>query len=286
MNKSKIFSYEYDEYEDGTKGAHTLIDDLFADPDFSGLTELSIGNWGDCWEESCQPIIDGIISHAKEFSHIRSLFIGDMDFEECEVSWIIQGNYGGLWAALPELTELTIKGSTDLELGAVSHEKLESLTIICGGLPNSVIESVKNARLPGLKKLILYIGSDSYGFEGDCETIRSLLDTMDFPNLEYLGIVDSEMQDEMTETVLGCRYMDQIHTLDLSCGTLSDKGGALLLEALPAHPNIQKLDAHYHYLSTGMMQRLAALPIETELSEQNKPDNYRGEVWMNAMLTE
>ena len=34
------------------------------------------------------------------------------------------------------------------------------------------------------------------------------------------------------------------------------------------------------------MQRLAALPIETELSEQNKPDNYRGEVWMNAMLTE
>ena len=53
MNKSKTFSYEYDEYEDGTKGAHTLIDDLLADPDFSGLTELSIGNWGDCWEESC-----------------------------------------------------------------------------------------------------------------------------------------------------------------------------------------------------------------------------------------
>ena len=41
MNKSKTFSYEYDEYEDGTKGAHTLIDDLLADPDFSGLTELS-----------------------------------------------------------------------------------------------------------------------------------------------------------------------------------------------------------------------------------------------------
>lgn len=34
MNKSKTFSYEYDEYEDGTKGAHTLIDDLLADPDF------------------------------------------------------------------------------------------------------------------------------------------------------------------------------------------------------------------------------------------------------------
>ena len=31
MNKSKTFSYEYDEYEDGTKGAHTLIDDLLAE---------------------------------------------------------------------------------------------------------------------------------------------------------------------------------------------------------------------------------------------------------------
>lgn len=286
MNKSKTFRYEYDEYEDGTKGAGTLIGDLLADPDFSSLTELSIGNWGDCWEESCQPVIDGIISHANDFSHIRSLFIGDMDFEECEVSWIIQGNYSELWAALSELTELTIKGSTELELGTVFHENLESLTIICGGLPNSVIESVKTACLPRLKKLVLYIGSDNYGFEGNCDTIRSLLDTMDFPKLEYLGIVDSEIQDELAETVLESRYMDQIHTLDLSCGTLSDKGGALLLEALPAHPNIKRLDVHYHYLSTEMMQRLGALPIETELSEQNKPEHYRGEVWMNAMLTE
>ena len=57
MNKSKTFSYEYDEYEDGTKGAHTLIDDLLADPDFSGLTELSIGNWGDCWEEDRKSVV-------------------------------------------------------------------------------------------------------------------------------------------------------------------------------------------------------------------------------------
>lgn len=286
MAESKTFRYEYDDYEDGKKGAHTLVDDILADPEFPELTELIIGDWGNCWEDSCQPIIDGLIAHADEFSRIRSLFIGDMDFEDCEVSWIIQGNYSGLWAALPRLTELTIKGSTDLVLGSISHEKLESLTIICGGLPTSIIESVKRAKLPNLKKLLLYVGSDSYGFEGDSTTIRDLLDSMDFPKLEYLGIADSEIQDDVAKVVLESRYMDQIKTLDLSCGTLTDQGGALLLEALPAHPNITKLDVHYHYLTEPMMKQLKTLPIETDLSEQNKAETYHGEIWMNAMLTE
>lgn len=286
MDTSKRFSYEYDDYEDGTKGAHTMIDDILADPAFPQLTALSIGDWGNCWEDSCQPLIDGLISHAEEFSHIRSLFIGDMDYEECEVSWIIQGDYSRLWAGLPCLTDLTIKGSTDLVLGSIAHDRLESLTIICGGLPTSAIESVKRAKLPNLKKLVLYIGSDNYGFDGSSDTIRDLLDTMDFPKLSYLGIVDSEIQDELAETVLKSRYMDQIKTLDLSLGTLTDKGGALLLQELPAHPGITKLDVHYHYLSDAMMKELKALPIEVDLDEQNKAENYHGEIWMNAMLTE
>ena len=31
--KKKIYSYDYDEYEDG-KGAENLIEDILADPDF------------------------------------------------------------------------------------------------------------------------------------------------------------------------------------------------------------------------------------------------------------
>lgn len=286
MEKSKNYFYTYEDYEDGKKGAHTIIDDILADPAFPGLEELCIGDWGNAWEDSCQPIIDGIIEHAEMFSHIKGLFLGDMDYEECEVSWIIQGDYSKLWAALPGLSKLVIKGSSNLNLGVIFHDNLEELTIICGGLPNSVIAAVKNARLPKLKKLILYIGVDNYGFEGDETTIKTLLNEMDFPNLEYLGIVDSEIQDRLAEAVLSSKYIKQIHTLDLSCGTLTDEGGGLLLEQLPSYPNIKKLDLHYHYLSTPMMKQLKTLPIETDLSEQKKPENYHGEIWMNAMLTE
>ncbi len=283
---AKKYSYDYDEYECEGKGSETLIADILADDDFPKLTELIIGDWGCTWEEGCQKVIDGIVEQAARFSHIEKLFIGDMSYEECEVSWIVQGNYSKLWAAMPQLRELTIKGSTDLELGEVSHENLEALTIICGGLPGDVIQAVQKAKLPNLKKLQLYIGIDNYGFDGDADMIAGLLGQSDFPKLEYLGIVDSEIQDELTEVVLASKYMGQISTLDLSMGTLTDEGGALLLEKLPAYPNVKTLDVHYHYLTDEMMEKLENLPIAVDVSEQNEAEEYHGEIWMNAMLTE
>lgn len=286
MEKAKQYMYDYTQYEEEGKGPATMVEDILADPAFPELTELSVGSWGNAWEESCQPILDQIVDHAADFSHIEKLFIGDMDYEDCEVSWILQGDYGKLWAAMPQLKELTIKGSDGLVLGQVCHEGLEALTIICGGLPVSVIQSIREAKLPDLKKLLLYIGIENYGFNGNADTIRDLLEKAKFPKLEYLGIADSEIQDELAQVVLESKYMGQIHTLDLSCGTLTDKGGALLLEKLPAYPNIKKLDLHYHYLSDEMAKKLGSIPVELDVTDQNQPETYRGEIWMNAMLTE
>ena len=284
--KSKIYAYDYDEYEEQNKNADTMVEDILADPEFPGLTELIIGNWREAYTDDCQPIIDGIAAHKEQFSHIEKLFIGDMDYEECEVSWIMQGDYGSLWAAMPQLKELTIKGSSELALGEICHEGLEALTIICGGLPESVIKEIANAKLPNVKKLLLYIGTENYGFDGNADTIKSLLQNADFPKLEYLGITDSEIQDELAEAVLESKFMGRITTLDLSMGTLTDKGGALLLEKLPAWPNVKTLDVHYHYMSDKMVRKLEGLPIEVDASEACEPDEYDGELYMDAMLTE
>ena len=285
MGKSKTYSYDYDEYEDG-KNAETMVEDILADPEFSGLDELVIGSWGSAYEDDCQPIIDAIVENADRFSHITKLFVGDMDFEECEVSWIMQGDYSQIWKAMPQLKELTIKGSMDLTLGEIAHENLESLTIICGGLGADVIKEIEKAKLPSLKKLLLYIGVEDYGFDGDAGTIKELLENSDFSNLTYLGIVDSEIQDELAQVVLECKYIHQIDTLDLSCGTLTDKGGSMLLEKLPELPNIRKLDVHHHYLSGEMMKKIENLSLEADVSEQEKAEEWNGKIWYNAMLTE
>ncbi len=284
--KCKKFMYSYDEYEEQGKGAETLVEDILADPDFPALRKLVIGDWGNSWEDGCQKILDGIVEQAERFSHIESLFIGDMDYEECEVSWIIQGDYSRLWAAMPQLKELTIKGSTDLELGEICHEGLESLTIICGGLSRSVLRSIQDAKLPGLKKLLLYIGVEAYGFDGDENTVKELLEKADFPKLTYLGIEDSEIQDELAQVVLESKFMGQIETLDLANGTLTDKGGELLLKELPKWPNVKNLDVHYHYMSDEMTRKLEALPLEVDASEGNEDERYNGEIYRNAMLTE
>lgn len=283
---TKTYSYSYEEYEEQGKCAEDMVADILADPEFPQLTELIIGDWGDAWEDNCQPILDGITGQADRFSHIKKLFIGDMDYEQCEVSWIMQGNYGKLWAALPNLESLTIKGSMELELGDICHEGLKELTIICGGLGKDVIQSVQNAKLPNLEKLLLYIGSDNYGFDGDAGTIRELLEQADFPKLAYLGITDSEIQDELVQAVLGSKFMGQLETLDLSLGTLTDQGGQLLLEELPKWPNIKTLDVHYNYLTEEMAKKLEELPIAVDASENNEPDEYHGTIYMNAMLTE
>lgn len=285
MGKSKTYSYDYGEYEDG-KNEKTMVKDILADPEFTGLDELIIGSWGSAYEDDCQPIIDDIARNADQFSHITKLFVGDMDYEECEVSWIMQGNYSKLWKAMPQLKELTIKGSMDLTLGEIEHENLESLTIICGGLGTDVIKEIEKAKLPGLKKLLLYIGVEDYGFDGDAGTIKELLENSDFPNLSYLGIVDSEIQDELAQVVLECKYIHQIETLDLSCGTLTDKGGSLLLEKLPELSNIKKLDVHHHYLSDEMMEKIGKLSLEVDVSEQEEAEEWNGKLWYNAMLTE
>lgn len=285
MYQSKTYSYDYDEYEAG-KCSKTMVDDILADPELPGLEEIVIGSWGDSWEGSAQDILDAMVEHKEKFSHIKSLFVGDMDFEECEVSWIIQGNYEKLLEAMPQLEKLVIKGSTDLELGKMELEHLESLEIICGGLPVEVIQSVRDAKLPALRSLRLYIGIEDYGFSGDIDDIKDLLEKSDFPKLESLAICDSEIQDEITEVVLQSKYMKQIKRLELSMGSLTDQGGQKLLDQLPGFPNIQELDVHYHYLSDDMMEKLEKLPMDVDVEEQNEPDEWDDEVYYYPMLTE
>lgn len=286
MYKSAKYFNSYDDCMENGKSAKTLVQDILGDPKLPELEEIVVGDWGEAYTDSCQSVIDGIVENKEKFAHIKSLFIGDMEFDECEVSWILQGNYEKLWGALPDLKELRIKGSCDLELGAIDHENLETLEIICGGLPKDVISQIENAKLPNLRKLNLYIGIDNYGFDGDIDTIKSLLEHSDFPNLEYLGINDSEIQDEITEAVLNSKYISKISILDLSNGTLTDKGGQMLLDEVPKYENIKKLDLHYHYLSDEMMNKLKNLSIEVNLDEQNEMDEYNGEIYSYPMLTE
>lgn len=286
MTGTLKYFYEWEEYENGKKNADTLIGEILADDELAQCETLIIGCWGESWDNSAQPIIDGIAANPDKFAGVKYLFVGDMEFEECEVSWIEQADYSKLWAAMPQLETLKIKGSTNLVLGDIRHDNLKCLEIVCGGLPKEALASIGSARLPKLEQLSIYIGVEDYGFDGSVEDIAGMLEKSDFPKLRKLGILDSEIQDEVAAAVIKCKYMKQISELDLSCGTLTDQGGQLLLDALPEFKNIKSVNLEYHYMSDEMMEKFEGLEAEVNVDDPQEDDEYDGEIYRYPMLTE
>jgi len=274
----------YEEYEDGQKMS-VLIEELAQKPEADALSSLIIGNWGGAYEDSSQALVDMLIQCKDRFPALRKLFIGDMESEECEVSWIMQSNLNGLFAAFPHLQSLTIKGSSGLELGEIQHERLEELIIICGGLPASVFASIAEAKLPALQKLELYIGVEDYGFDASLEEVMSVAKPGLFPNLTYLGLKNSEIQDEIAAAIADSEVLEGLETLDLSDGTLSDVGAEALL-ASERIRKLPKLDLQYHYLSEEMMRRVATELPNADASDRQETDHYDGEEYRYPALTE
>ena len=265
----------------------SLAQQILTDPDLPQLKSIRVGMWdADIYGIDPQKIFDMIIENKEKFQHIEALYIGDMEQDENEVSWINQCCYEGLLAALPQLKSLTIKGSEGLSLGKVQHEKLEHLEIISGGLPREVVTALIDGHLPSLTSLILYMGVEDYG--GTCEAadFEALANKDRFPKLKTLGFVNSEVQDELVQVILSSNLLPQLETIMVSYGSLTDKGGQLILDAAGSLSHIKHLNARYHYLSTEMMEKLKALPFEVDVEEQEFPDEFDGEIYLYPMITE
>ncbi|UQZ35139.1 hypothetical protein C2I18_17365 [Paenibacillus sp. PK3_47] len=272
----------YDEYEDGQR-MDTEIERLSASPEAAQLNSLIIGDWGQAYENSSEEVVEALVKHSGSFPALRKLFIGEMGYEECEISWITQSDLSPLLAAYPELQSLTIQGGTDLSLSNLQHDKLEELIIITGGLSKKVLSEIAAGHLPNLRKLELYLGVDNYGFDGSLEDLLPLIQPEKFPKLTYLGLKNSEIQDEIAKALADAPILDQLHTLDLSLGTLSDEGAEALL-ASERIKGLQALNLSYHYMSDTMISRWKASGLPVDVSDQQQSDD--DEDWRYPSITE
>ncbi|OXM86748.1 STM4015 family protein [Paenibacillus rigui] len=270
MSECKL-SVDYDQYENGVK-ILDLIEELAGKEESLQLESLVIGDWGGAYENDSSEIVEALVRLKDRFPKLRSLFIGDMSYEECEVSWINQSNLGPILSAYPELTSFTIKGSTGLSLEPAHHDKLEELTIICGGLGKNVIASISDGSFKSLKKLELYLGVEEYGFDGSLDDVLPLIEPGKFPQLTYLGLKDSEIQDDIAVAVANAPIVDQLHTLDLSMGTLSDVGAEALINS-ERIKRLELLDLSYHYMSDEMMNRWKQSGLNVDISDQQDADD-------------
>jgi len=273
---SRRISVDYEEAEEGK----TLLEKVkaFVDSPQAAQTEaLVIGCWEEAYESDCQAALDHLCASSAKLPCLRELFVGDMDSEDCEISWINQGNYTGVLAAFPDLERLHIKGSTGLVLcdAPMQHASLKALTIECGGLPARIVQTIAQAQLPALEYLNLYLGEENYGFDGSLDDVRPFMGRELFPKLKYLALCDSIIADEIAEAIAEAPVLDILETLDLSQSVLTDRGGQALLDSSKVR-GLKRLDLHYHYMGNEMMGKLRVMgPIVDVSDQQDSDDEWR-----------
>ncbi|WP_411080282.1 STM4015 family protein [Streptomyces sp. cmx-18-6] len=240
---------------------------------------LIIGQWGEAYDEKSSVPIGLVIAAADRLTSLEAVFVGDLEMEEAEISWIEQSDVTALLRTFPALTEFGVRGGTDLVFPPTRHERLRSLTIQAGGLPVQVVRGVLDSELPALERLDLWLGVSAYGGDAGVADLAPLLSGTRFPRLRHLGLRNSEVQNEIAAAIASAPVVAQLTTLDLSNGTLGDEGAAALLEGQPL-THLAELDLHHHFLTEAMEQRVrSALEphgVRVDLSGRNEPWDGRG----------
>jgi len=220
------------DYED--ENLEPMFEAFTLESGLENLEALSIGPWGEEAYDSSKPAdvaIRLMVEHRGLFPNLKHLMFGDFGYEDCEVSWIINTNVTPLLDAFPNLETFQVRGGQELRFDGLSHLNLKSLIVQTGGLAPYTLEHVLQAKLPSLTHLELWLGIDSYGFEGTADDFRPFVfgtaypeGKLPFNGLKYLGLLNSEIADEIAEMLEGAPILEQLEVLDLSKGTMSDEG--------------------------------------------------------------
>lgn len=266
-------SVEYDsEAEDWISAFRELI----KLPEAEELRGLSIGLWGQPYEVTSAPIIEAVAAAAPMLPNLRAIVLGDMAYEECEVSWIQNSDAAPLFRAYPTLEHAILRGGNDLRLTGLQHAGLRTLSIQTGGMDRELLHDVLQATLPQLESLELYLGTDEYGANTEPGDLEPLLSGHVLTSVTRLGLMDYYLTDELAPLVAAAPILPRLTELDLSLGTLSDAGGQALLDS-PAIARLERLNLSHHFLSDDMMARFEALGPEVDLSDQQEAEEYKGE---------
>ncbi len=257
---------------DDARSMGELLEEYLSKIDPSTLQALIFGAWSEPYADGPGEAFEVLIKHASRLTDLKALFVGDMTSEECEISWIIQGNYQSLLQAFPQIEVLRIRGASSLQLPAFSHPRLRELTIECGGLPREIGEGLAQSTLPSLEYLELWLGTDEYGFSGDIDLFKRVMQQLYTSKLRHVGLRDAQIADEVAKWLAAEAWIADLETLDLSLGTLGDDGAKALL-ASPYLAKLKRLNLSYHYISAALQAQLRAAIPGVVLDDPQEPED-------------
>ena len=123
--------------------------------------------------------------------------------------------------------------------------------------------------LPSLEYLELWLGNPRYGGDSSVEDLMPILSGEVFPKLKYLGLRNSEYSDEIGAALVESPVLQQIGVLDLSMGTLGNKGALALLNC-PAINQLDILNVADNYIAESIVERLERLDCQVLADDQEE----------------
>jgi hypothetical protein len=242
--------------------------------DTTAVTHLIVGYWR--YDVSGAVPRQLLLEAAPRLPNLKELFFGEAIREEAEISWIEQCDITPLLHAYPALERLDVRGGAGLELSALSSPALKVLRIETAGLDPAVIRAIGRSDLPNLQTLELWLGIQERGGRATAADLAGILSGERLPALTRLGLMNSEIQDEICAAVATAPVVARLLELALSKGALTDDGAEALLSGQPL-THLVELDLRHHYLTVPMVKRLRAAlaPVKMLLidtAEEDHPD--------------
>jgi uncharacterized protein (TIGR02996 family) len=250
---------------------------LLSLPSMRLLQELAVGLWRD-HDGRCDYGDVFAALAAADLPALGRLFVGDFRYpEEIEISWTELGDvtpiYGG---ALPRLRELVLQGGK-MALGTIDHPELRAFEVRTGGFSKQNVESIAGARWPRLERLELWFGHHWYGCDVQVEDIEPILAGEGIPGVRHLGLRNAEFTDALCGRLGGAKVLDQLESLDLSMGIMTDEGAAALAGARDRLRHLRRLDVSDNYLTPKGERLVKGLCREVVTGGQKQPDVWDGE---------
>lgn len=197
-----------------------------------------------------------------------------------EISWSMIGDASGMWEKLPRLEYFRLQsglGSTSCwdghpdRFGDIELPKLRHLEIVTGGMGRECIRSLSAADWPALENMELWLGSSDYGFEGTVDDLARILDGTGLPKLRRLGIMNTELTDDLCKLLGHSKIVGQLEELSLAYGTMTDAGARALAERRDAYAHLSHLALDANFLTAEGLAAVEGLCPNVTTEEQKEP---------------
>ena len=264
-----------------------LLRAILRDPSARFLRRVAVGLLD---PEDYEGHLDGALlalSKAGKIPSVRHVHVGDFEYpDQTEISWTDVGDAGRLYPVFPNLESLHLQGG-GISLGDLRHARLRRLKLETGGLPPAATRAVGAADLPELEDLEMWLGTPDYGGDTTLADLEPLLSGGVLPKLRRLGLMNSELTDDLVPALAESPLLARVAVLDLSMGTMTDVGARRLLDAADRFRHLESIDLSDNYLSGPVAAELAAaFGGKIDVSSQEAPDEWDGELHTYVSVSE